>query len=360
MAFLTWRKLAGLAVLLAGLAAFSPVFAQTGGITGKCVDEQGNPLVDHWILLERQGIKGKYEVKTNKKGEFIYIGLPIGDYRVTLQGPKPGRQNIFFINTRITIGDPTEVNFDMAKERAFQQDEQKKVLAANPELARQKQQEEQEQKTFTTMKQMFDQGDLLYKEKRYAEAAAMFEQAIAVTKEKDKNLPILLARAADSYQHARNREKAIEFYKKAIEANPNEADYHNNLGSVYADMGKTAEAGAEFQKAAELNPARAATYYFNYGVVMYNTGKMDESAEAFTKTTQIDPHQANAYFWLGQALMGKATMTPDGKVVPVPGTAEAYKKYLELDPNGPNAPIAQSMLATIEGSIETRFQKKKK
>ena len=37
------------------------------------------------------GINRKYEVKTNKKGEFIQIGLPPGNYKVTASFEKPGR-----------------------------------------------------------------------------------------------------------------------------------------------------------------------------------------------------------------------------------------------------------------------------
>ena len=46
-------------------------------------------------------------------------------------------------------------------------------------------------------------------------------------------------------------------------------------------------------------------------------------------------------------LIGKATIGPDDKTVAPPGTAEAFQKYLELDPNGPLAEPAKDMLASI-------------
>jgi hypothetical protein len=42
------------------------------------------------------------------------------------------------------------------------------------------------------------------------------------------------------------------------------------------------------------------------------------------------------------------------------GTAEAFQKYIELDPNGPMAQTAKDMLATIGATVETGFGTKKK
>src|SRR5581483_6492233 len=230
----------------------------------------------------------------------------------------------------------------------------------NPEMVKQIEQQEKEQKQYTGLKQLFDQGQALYNEKKYAEAAAMFEQALPLAK--DKNVPIVLSRLADTYHKARQLDKAQEYYVKAIEAKPDDASLHNNLGNVYADMGKTTEAVAEFQKAAQIDPPGASRYYFNLGAIMYNQGKMDEAASAFKKATELDPKFADAYFLLGQSLMGKMTMDASGKVITVPGTAEALKEYLTLEPTGEYAAQAQGMLQTIEGKVETEFkaQKKKK
>ena len=41
------------------------------------------------------------------------------------------------------------------------------------------------------------------------------------------------------------------------------------------------------------------------------------------------------------------------------GTAEAFKKYLELQPSGQYAEPAKQMLASIGASVETKFGKKK-
>lgn len=352
MLFSLAKKIVGLGVLVAAAACVAPLFAQTGGLTGTVKGEDGKPLAGYPIIIERQDIKGIYKTKTNKKGEYIYIGLPIGNYKVTLQDTN-GRQ-MFFVQQRVGLGDPTQADMDLQKERVRSEQERR----SNPEVVKQIEQQEKEQKQYTGLKQVFDQGQALYNDKKYAEAAAMFEQALPLAKE--KNLPIVLSRLADSYHKARQLDKAQQYYLKAIEAKPDDASLHNNLGNVYADMGKTNEAVAEFQKAAQVDPPGASRYYFNLGAIMYNQGKMDEAATAFKKATELDSKFADAYFLLGQSLMGKMSMDASGKVVTVPGTAEALKTYLTLEPTGKYAAQAQGMLQTIEGKVETEYKKKKK
>jgi hypothetical protein len=95
---------------------------------------------------------------------------------------------------------------------------------------------------------------------------------------------------------------------------------------------------------------------------MYNKGRMDEAAAALKKATDMDASFADAYFWEGQALFGKATTTADGKISPAPGTAEAFEKYLKLDPSGKHATEAQAVLQTLQSTVQMEYKlgKKKK
>jgi tetratricopeptide (TPR) repeat protein len=323
------RRLTGVVVLLAAFAFAVSAFAQTGGVTGKCIGEDGKPLVGYTIQLERQEMRWTSHVKTDKKGEYTYIGLPPGNYKVTLLNPAGGQ--LFSLAKHVGLGDPTEVDFDVAKEKAAAY----KELMANPEAAKKVEEQQKEQKQFTGLKATFDQATLLYNQQRFAEAAAMYEKALPLAK--DKNLIVVLGRLGDSYQKAASKEpardgrikdqqEAIDYCQKAIQLDPNDGTLHGTLGSVYADMGKVAEAQAELQKAADLNPAGASGYYYNLGVIMYNKGRMDEAAAALKKCTELDPKFAEAYYHQGLALLGKATLSADGKVVPVPGTVEALAK----------------------------------
>jgi tetratricopeptide (TPR) repeat protein len=357
------QRLIGVAVALAALVFTVSAWAQTGGLTGKCIGEDGKPLIGYTILVERQEMKWSQHTKTNKKGEYVYIGLSPATYKVTLLSPAGA--HVFNITQHVGIGDPTVVDFDMAKEKANAYKQQ----MANPETAKKIEEATKEQKQYTGLKATFDQATLLYNQQRFSEAAAMYEQAVPLAK--DKNVPIVLARLADAYGNAAKQEqnrdvrtqdqqKAVDTYQKALQLTPNDPALHNNLGSVYAEMGKVADAQKEFQKAADINPAGASGYYYNLGVVMVNQGKMDEAATALKKATELDPSNANAFYWYGMALLGKAETKPDGTVVPVPGTIEALQNYLKLQPNGQWAQAAQASIEQLKATVPTEYKAPKK
>ena len=359
--FSSWkRRLFAMAGALAAMAIAVSAFAQTGGLTGKCIGEDGKPLVGYTVRVDRQEMKWSQHCKTNKKGEYVYIGLSPATYKVTLLSPTG--QQVFFQTQHVGIGDPTELNFDMAKEKA-------NTMKEHPEEAKKVEEQQKDQKQFTGLKATFDQAAALFQAKQYAESAAMFEKALPLAK--DKNVPIVLSQMAQAYAKAadadqnrdarlQDQQKAIETYQKAIAISPNDPGLHNNLGSVYANMQKVDDAKAEFQKAADLDPTHAGNYYYNLGVVMVNQGKMDDAAVALKKATDIDPNNANAFYWYGMALLGKAETKPDGSVVPVPGTIEAFQTYLKLEPNGPWAQAAQASIDQLKATVPTEYKKAKK
>jgi tetratricopeptide (TPR) repeat protein len=330
-------------------------------LTGKCIGQGGAALAGYTLTIERTEIKWNSKVKTNKKGEYTYIGLAPGNYKVTLLGPDG--KSMFFVQQRVGIGDPTEVNFDMGKAM----EEAQKTQATNPEY----QKAVAEQKQSANLKQMFDQGRTLYAQKQFTDAAAVFEKALLLAK--DKNIPIVLGQLADTWAKAggietnpdtrkQDEAKAFDYYNKVLAIAPDDASLHNNLGNLYAEMGKPADAAAEFKKAADLDPTHASGYYYNLGAIMVNKGQMDEAAVALKKATDIDPTNATAWYWYGMALMGKAQVKPDGTLVPAPGTIEAFQTYLKLAPTGPWAPQAQASIDSLQGkaSLEYKAQPKRK
>jgi tetratricopeptide (TPR) repeat protein len=349
----------GVAIVFAALWIGVPAFAQTGGLTGKCWTKDNAPLAGYTIQIERVEINWHSKTKTNKKGEFVYIGLAPGQYKLSLMGPDG--KVMYYQKTQVGIGDPTEVNFDMGKVTQ----EAEKVQAANPEYQKQV----AEQKQSASLKQLFDQARALYMQKQYVDAAGVFDKALALAK--DKNVPIILSQLADTWGKAagvetnpdtkkQDQEKSLDYYNKVLQVDPNEAAIHNNIGNLYAEMGKPMDAAAEFKKAAELDPNHASGYYFNLGAIMVNKGQMDEAATALKKATDIDPTNANAWYWYGTALMGKATIKADGTLAPAPGTIEAFQTYLKLQPTGPWAPQAQASIDSLQGKESLEYKKTKK
>ncbi len=354
------RRVMGVAIVFATFLTCIPASAQTGGLTGKCIGQGGAPLAGYTITIERTDIRWNSKVKTNKKGEYTYIGLALGVYKLTLLGPDG--KAMYFIEKKVGMGDPTEANFDMGQIMQ----EAKKQQETNPEFQKQV----QEQKQSANLKQVFDQAHDLYMQKHYPEAAAMFEKALPLATS-SKNISIVTAQLADTWSKAASVEdnpdtrktdqgKSLEYFNKALQIDPNDATLHNNLGNLYAQMGRPTDAAEEFKKAADLDPPHASNYYYNLGAIMVNKGQMDEAATALKKATDIDPTNANAWYWYGMALMGKAEVKPDGTLVPAQGTLEAFQTYLKLAPTGNWAAQAQASIDSLQGKESLEYKKPKK
>src|SRR5271163_564854 len=89
-------------------------WAQISAIEGEVKNTDGSPAVKAEILIEREDMKGTYKgAKTDKKGHFIYNGLPLGRYRVSIL--IDGQEKDFTDGVQTKLGDPTEVNFDLKK-----------------------------------------------------------------------------------------------------------------------------------------------------------------------------------------------------------------------------------------------------
>jgi tetratricopeptide (TPR) repeat protein len=183
----------------------------------------------------------------------------------------------------------------------------------------------------------------------------------------DTKQHVIYAQLAESYMQASAAKPAAEqapviqsgldAYAKAIELKPDDAAYHNNYGLALAKAKKFTEGQEELNKAAALDPANAGRYYYNLGAVLVNTGNTEPAGAAFKKAIESDPNYADAYYQYGIYLIGKAAVdATTGKINPPDGTKEAFQKYLQLKPDGPNADAAKSMLQSIDASINTEYK----
>ncbi len=236
----------GILVALFVLSCTLQASAQTmAGVRGKATGMNGEILVDHQIIIKSKALDRTYKVKTNKRGDYVYIGLPIGSYQIELWSPAGTK--LFGIGARLTSGQK-QVDFDLAKER--------KIQESSPEYiaAKKKQDEGQAKdiKEFTSLTEYFNAGNLYVQQKNYDEAITHFEAALKMAKL--RNIPVIVARIADTYAAAGKYEEAEKSYKQAIELQPETASTHSNFALALAKMGKVDEARVEFDKASELSP----------------------------------------------------------------------------------------------------------
>ena len=362
-------------ILAVGL--YAPLaFAQTTGtVKGVCKDSDGKPIAQ--ADVEWTGVESghTYKLKTNNKGEYFSLGIVPGKYNVKLS--KDGKE-LFHINS-VSVGlDETELPFDLKKEQMNAAQGQ----GLTPEQAKAKAdaaaKAAAESKTVGTLNEKLNAA-------KTASDAGDYETAISTLNEAnqmDATRDLIWFKLGDAYRMSapkqtdpaekkKRYEMASTAYQKAIElrtaSEPAQKDpennlkmaaYYNNLAEVDAKSQKTDDAIANYNKAAQLDPAHAATYLFNEGAVLTNAGKVDDAIVAFDKVIAADPTKADAYYWKGVNLIGKATLKGDKMVAP-DGTAQAFQKYLELQPDGKLAQPAKDMLASIGASVETGYGKKK-
>jgi tetratricopeptide (TPR) repeat protein len=373
----------GFALLLVFGMGVLPAFAQTS-VKGVCKDVEGKPIAGGTVIFTNQDNGQKFAIKTDKKGEYFSLGVTPGKYKVSLykndddaKADKP----MFFVNGFPVVTGENTVDFDLKKE----QEKQAQGQGLSPEQLKQQQEAaEKAKKENATIKTLNDKITAATTSMK----AGDFDAAVATMTEAtqlDPSRDVLWGILADAYRGSANKEtdraekqkrldeavadynKAIDLKQKAMEAdakkNPDDpkrlAGYYNNLGDAAAKDGKIDDAIKAYDQAAKVNPEMAAAYYFNEGAVLTNAGKVDEANAAFDKCIAADPTKAEAYYQKGVNLMGKATLQGD-KTIPAPGTIEAFQKYLELAPNGPNAQNAKDLMASLGATVQTSYGTKKK
>ncbi len=100
-----------------------------------------------------------------------------------------------------------------------------------------------------------DRGTQLYRERRYAEALAEFENAA----ELDAEFVLAMNNAGFALYKLDKLEAAVQQLKRAIEIDPKRAVPYLNLGDAYAKLGWKPQAKAAYEKYLELQPAGGRT-----------------------------------------------------------------------------------------------------
>jgi Flp pilus assembly protein TadD len=310
--------LVGCAALVA-MAVTLPAAAQsTGMVRGVVKDAAGKPVEGAKVVVEAEGNNRRFETKSDKKGEFVQIGLSPGPYKVTaekdkaMSAPSP-------VNVRIAAGAPLTL-----------------VIGAggggSPEAAAKN----------TELKKTFEEGVAASRAGNHDEAIAKFTRAA----ELNANCYDCYYNIAYSQTQKKDLDKAEAAYKKAIELKADYSEAYGGLANIYNMQRKFDEATAASAKAMELSGGGAASgaggnpdALFNQGVILWNAGKIPEAKKQFEATIAAKPDHAEAHYQLGMALVNEGNLA---------GAGAEFEKYVQLAPNGPNAATAKGILATIK------------
>ena len=129
--------------------------------------------------------------------------------------------------------------------------------------------------------------------------------------------------------------EAIEAYGRAIEADPEFADAHCNLGSVYFNQDRRDRALRCFARAVELQP-RHVEANLNLGTLREEEGADESALHHYRAALESDPLYPDTHVSLALVYEKLA----------LPRTALAHwRRYLQLDPRGTWADLARRRLS---------------
>lgn len=116
---------------------------------------------------------------------------------------------------------------------------------------------------------------------------------------------------------------AERYYRDAIKADPSNSQSYNNLGLWYDNQGKTEEAEKCFLKAIELKPSSFQPRN-NLGMIYGKLGQNEKAREELKTALRLNPESARAHTNLGLVLY---------RLGDTEGALKSWKRALEIDPN---------------------------
>lgn len=362
--------------------ASASVLAQTpapASVHGTVTNPAGAPVNTGAVKLstdrstqDDKARKYQYTAPVGADGTYKFDGVAPGDYVLFYQ--VNDKTTDYVEHVVLKSGDNTTVNDDMSREEFMK--------SMTPEQRKQLEEYKKNNAATTVAnKQIGNLNALLTKareEEKTNPQAAVDDMKQATTAKPDEpvlwleqgNSLLALAKAdTDATKKTQDFTDATTAFQKAVDTNaankkPNPAfagAAYNGLGQAYGSTNKPKEATDAYDKAAQAEPAKAGMYYFNAAVTLKNSGQGDAAAEAAEKAITADPTKADAYYIKGSSLIAKSTVdSKSGKILPPPGCAEAYNKYLELAPTGRFATEVKEIMAGFDDKVVSSYRAGKK
>jgi tetratricopeptide (TPR) repeat protein len=133
-------------------------------------------------------------------------------------------------------------------------------------------------------------------------------------------------------------EGRVQALTTIVQNDPNNAGAHAQLGNVYFDAERWADAIQWYEKAWKLDPSDP-DVSTDLGVSYYYTNRTDEALTQFERSLKIDPKHT-------KTLLNKGIVLAFGKQ-DLSAAAEEWKKVVELAPDSPEGQAARRALEGV-------------
>ena len=280
----------------------------TGGVKGSVKDAKTGEAIAKVkiILVNSKNDAMKYELQSDKKGNYYKGGLTPGYYKFTIEkeGFLPTSKTI-----RVRLGDTIQTDFEL---RILENS-----ISRVPE----------------SVKKAKEAMALLEKG-IYEDAVRKFSELIS----EDQANPLPYFYRGLAQEKNSNAEEAILDYQKTIELKPDFVLPYARTAKIHARQQNYEKAREFYQKSVELGDQDITTHY-NFGVVLINLGKSTEAKTVFENLLSLDEEYADAYYHLGIISIGQGESER---------AKEHLQKFIKLDPKNKNAPIAEKIIESLK------------
>lgn len=309
-------------LLLAAVVAGSPLLrAQEwrGGrarVEGSVKNEKGEPIAGAKVHMRWKQHTDGPDLTTDKNGRWAILGIVGGTWNIDFEAPSYAPKQIS-VGLKEAVRNP---NIDIQLQPAQAVAGHEEITVGGKKISKE-------------AADAIEKGNAAISAKNYAEARTEYLKALA---ELPDNAPLLL-RVAVSYYAEGNADEAINYARKVIENDPENADAWRMIAEIELqrgnlEAGKTALDKVPPEKITDAQP------YLNLGILLYNKKKPEEAETVLTKAIGIQPDLSDAYYMRGLArlhLKKKSEAKAD------------LQKYLELAPNGTDAKDVREILKAL-------------
>ena len=301
-------------VLLVGVAA--PALAQTGRISGRILDENGDPIPGAHIRAENPAASPAVrETDVAEDGRYSMIGFISGQWRVTATAEG---YNEDFGTIGVTQSSTPPVDFELTKVRHA-------LVQALGEDA-------MEGLDPDEIEQQLEAADSAFNARDWDGAISGYQALL----EKLPMLTNLHSQIGQAHRAAGNYEEALAAFETRLADEPDNEQIRADIARTRLAMGDL-DAASELEAiAGGLNASKEDLY--NLGELEFAKGDVDAAAGWYEKASMVDPNWAKPVFKLALVALNKGDMD----------TAKThFRKVVDLEPNSEEGTQASATLAAL-------------
>lgn len=296
-----------------------------GRVSGKVVDEEGNPLPDVVIVAESLLERGTVlKGVSDKKGDWAIAGFGTGPWKLTAtkEGYMPSS-----IELRVSEFRNPPVTFTLKKIKGGPA-----LLSADKETIG-----------------MLEKAETAVKEERYDDAITIYNQLLQKYPSLFQiflNIGYVQMKKGDidsaifSFQEVlkRLKERDGDFSKEPETA----FKAFTGLGEAWIKKDDFEKARESFEEALKISPKDEALAY-SVGDIYFTNQKVDDAIKYFELASTIKPDWWKPYAKLGYCYLNKGELKK---------ALEYFKKSLEVDPNNPDAGTIKAVITELEKMVK--------